>query len=181
MRPEASLNMRFANLNVLAHVCSGKSAVVVLAHCSTRVPNIIFQGVHLAPEIGFGHQLVLTNHCRPPFTLAAPSGFFNRTSFSERLTKERKGALMGVELGEASPAEQDSLENLISDYRYSVCSHKLVEDPIPPPRSGRIAIEYTHCDRQAYPTDVVHAKSNPTRALLTLPHPPTVFTMHRSG
>lgn len=32
---------------------------------------------------------------------------------------------MGVELGEASTAEQDALENLISDYRYNrVCVHR---------------------------------------------------------
>lgn len=43
-----------------------------------------------------------------------------RTSFRERLTKERKGALMGVELGEASPPEQDALDNLISEYRYGI-------------------------------------------------------------
>ncbi|CAM9116254.1 unnamed protein product [Scytosiphon promiscuus] len=40
------------------------------------------------------------------------------TSLSERLTTEREGALMSVELGETSAAEQDALENLISDYSF---------------------------------------------------------------
>ncbi|CAM9531122.1 unnamed protein product [Ectocarpus sp. 12 AP-2014] len=40
------------------------------------------------------------------------------TSFRERVTTERKGGLMGVELGETSTAEQDALENLISDYSF---------------------------------------------------------------
>ncbi|CAM9292664.1 unnamed protein product, partial [Hapterophycus canaliculatus] len=34
------------------------------------------------------------------------------------MTTERAGALMGVELGETSTAEQDALENLISDYSF---------------------------------------------------------------
>lgn len=34
------------------------------------------------------------------------------------MTIERKGELMGVELGETSTAEQDALENLISDYSF---------------------------------------------------------------
>lgn len=34
------------------------------------------------------------------------------------MTTEREGALMSVELGEVSTAEQDALENLISDYSF---------------------------------------------------------------
>eukprot|EP00903_Cladosiphon_okamuranus_P008292 g7979.t1 len=48
------------------------------------------------------------------------------TSFRERLTRERKGALMGVELGEVSPAEQDTLENLISEYSFHDASIGIV-------------------------------------------------------
>lgn len=68
------------------------------------------------------HCLVLSRDALPsasPFSIAVRGTCsFKRTSFRERVTTERKGALMGVELGETSTAEQDALENLISDYSF---------------------------------------------------------------
>ena len=39
-------------------------------------------------------------------------------SFRDGIIPEREGVLMGVELGEASVAEQDSLESLLSNYSF---------------------------------------------------------------
>lgn len=40
------------------------------------------------------------------------------SSFRDGIIPEREGMLMGVELGEASVAEQDALENLLSNYSF---------------------------------------------------------------